>query len=154
MSLVSTVATLPFGRIDTRLTQAPLRVLSVAIANLFPAGSFDSATGFTLPAGCTISGGALNINVTANSTISYNLALAAGTYRFSYRVVSQSNGNVTPRMFAGTLQSGATVSHPIAPGVYSSDIVCASPVTVVDFRVTLSNSAGVMVLDDASIVRI
>ena len=129
--------------------------------NLHPNGTFDTATGWVLGTGQTVSAGVLDCNQTANANATYDLtslSLAAGTYRVEWQIVSATSGNYTARFASvneGTLL-GTTITYTAGGinGVYTDDFVVTSSPTSQSFRVTLTAGAAVGTLDNVKIYKI
>lgn len=88
-------------------------------------GTFDSAAGWTLDAGVTISGGAVHWSAGGGASISQAVDLEAGAdYRIDFTVSGYVSGSVTPKLLGGTLpiegtpaMDNGTFSMPLAADV-------------------------------------
>lgn len=121
-------------------------VMAEAVTNIIGNGNFNDATGWTLGASCTVTGGVLHCNNNAaNVTNSYAVGGSAGTYRVTYDIVAPFNaGNITARFdtSAGVV-SGATRSFgSSSAGTYTEDIVLTGSINAFEFRVTRSGGTS------------
>lgn len=132
------------GRSDAAATVLP---------NLLGNGTFDDATGWVVPASCTISGGRFNFaNTAANVTATYNMNGAAGTYRVTFDIVTHASGNITMRFNSGAYLGTSYIDN--ETGTFVNDIVCAAPITVFEIRVTRDGTSMDCSVDNIIIQKI
>lgn len=118
--------------------------------------TFDTSTGWSLGASCTVTGGKLHCNNTAaNVTNSYNTAvLNPGTYDITYTLSDFNAGNFSVRINSGgTLVAGATRSAGSTPnGTYTDRVTISAVSTAFEVRVTRQGATMDVKVDDITVV--
>lgn len=144
LTAVSGNNTLSFNAFSTFNGAIDNVVMAPVTTNIIANGNFNDATGWSLGASCTVTGGLLWCNNTAaNVTNSYTVGGSAGTYRVTYDIVAPFNsGNITARFntTAGTV-SGATRSPGGGTGTFTEDIVLTGSINAFEFRVTRNGTS-------------
>jgi len=89
-------------------------------------GDFSSATGWTLPAGCTVSGGVLNVSTVGSALVETTIAPSAGVRWFvcTWQLVTRTTGDVILRLYSGV--SNVTVSgfsFQTSPGTFTAYVL-------------------------------
>jgi len=100
-------------------------------------GDFSSATGWTLPAGCTVSGGVLNVSTVGSALVETTIAPSAGVRWFSFQtspgtftayVLTNADPNKAVIQIGGSGLTGTldNVSVKAIPGNHASQATTAS----------------------------
>jgi len=100
----------PIGQIEAALEVEPAGPANLVVGN----GTFDDATGWTLDAGATISGGQLNLPL-ANSQAQCTAVstIVEGTYAYSFDLIDAPNGDVVTLLLGGNTKDVASPSTPL-----------------------------------------